>query len=60
MRVRTSVMGMLGAFGKMNETSSNLLRLRQFSARKILRVLAACLGDTNNVSHHPAPESPKP
>lgn len=27
---------MFGAFGKMNETSSNLLRLRQFSARNIL------------------------
>jgi len=39
--MRTRVIGMLGAFGKMNWTSSNLLRRRQFSARKILRVLAS-------------------
>jgi hypothetical protein len=32
----TNVIGILGAFGKTNETSSNLLRRRQFSARKIL------------------------
>lgn len=36
---RTSVIGMFGALGKMKETSSNLLRLRQFSARNILRWL---------------------
>ena len=34
--IATRVIGMFGAFGKMNETSSNLLRRRQFSARKIL------------------------
>ena len=36
------VMGMLGAFGKMNRTSSNLLRRRQFSARKILHSISDC------------------
>jgi hypothetical protein len=36
-RARTTVMGMLGAFGKMNLTSSNLPLLRQFSARLTLR-----------------------
>jgi hypothetical protein len=33
---------MLGALGKMNWTSSNLLRRRQFSARKILRTVSVC------------------
>jgi hypothetical protein len=35
MGYRTRVMGMFGAFGNMNLTSSNLLRFRQFSAKKI-------------------------
>jgi hypothetical protein len=38
--MRTIVMGMLGALGKMNWTSSNLLRRRQFSARKILQYIS--------------------
>lgn len=36
-------MGMLGALGKMNWTSSNLLLRRQFSARKILRIISICV-----------------
>jgi hypothetical protein len=40
--LRTRVMGMLGALGKMNLTSSNLLRRRQFSARKILQNVNIC------------------
>jgi hypothetical protein len=36
----TKVMGILGALGKMNWTSSNLLRRRQFSARKILHSIS--------------------
>lgn len=35
--VHTTVMGMLGALGKMKATSSNLPRRRQVSARAILR-----------------------
>lgn len=34
--IRTTVMGILGAFGKTNFTSSNLLRRIQFSARSTL------------------------
>lgn len=37
--IRTTVIGIVGAFGKTNLTSSNLPRLRQFSARPILCVL---------------------
>lgn len=43
-RLPTTVMGIVGALGKMNLTSWNLLRLRQFSAK----------------STHPAPLSPRP
>lgn len=60
--VPTRVMGMFGAFGNMNETSSNLLRRRQFSARKILytismprcrrlRALPSCAGVTQAVGN---------
>ena len=40
----TTVIGITGAFGKMNLVSENFERRRQFSARSI----------------HPAPSSPKP
>jgi hypothetical protein len=52
--LRASVMGMLGAFGKMNDTSSNLLRLRQFSARNILCDLSICSSGVGT----PIPASP--
>jgi hypothetical protein len=49
-------MGTLGALGKINETSSNLLLLRQFSARKILCSLSICLYSER--ARHAIPASP--
>lgn len=50
---RTTVIGMLGALGKTNETSSNLLLLRMFSARNSLR-LYQCLHSHTITNHLPA------
>lgn len=51
---------MLGALGKTNLTSSNLLRLRQFSARKILSFVRYYELESCQPNYHPAPLSPSP
>lgn len=45
---------MLGALGKMKETSSNLLRRRQFSARKILRIVSTYVMEATQQNYSPS------
>lgn len=54
------MIGILGALGKMNWTSSNLLRRRQFSARNILRSISTYAYKRYRDAYHPAPLSPSP
>ncbi len=52
---QTIVIGIFGAFGKMNLMSSNLPRRRQFSASEILPLSVPTLPASWAATHHPAP-----